>query len=262
MFDRDQFFGHVNPTLFEGKMASTQKSGMVLILDEWDKRGLTDFRWLAYMLATVYWECDRTMQPIREIGGTHARYAPYYGRGFVQLTWQANYAKASRFVGVDLVADPDRALDPPIAVQVLFDGMLDGWFTATGKKLADYDTTALAFGYDYTGARHIINGTDRAVVIAGLAFKFYYCIAAAFSTNKGPPPTPATAPPLNKATFEPPKPLPKPTLARTTSGAGAAVVAVGAGVAAAHHFDFGLLAIAFCAAAALVLLAYLHLKGK
>lgn len=260
MLNRDTFFAHVSPVLFGGKMFPSQKAGMALILDEWDKRGLTDTRWLAYMLATVYWECDRTMQPIRELGGPQARYAPYYGRGFVQLTWQANYAKASKFVGVDLVADPDRALDPTIAVQILFDGMLDGWFT--GKKLADYDT---ANGYDCVGARHIINGTDRAAVIAAIAAKFYTCIlAAGYTASSAAPPAPAPAPNLNKVQIEPPKPLPKLSAVRGGSAAGAVVVAVGAAVGSASHTGAPLWLFVAVACAALALVAFLaskHLKG-
>jgi putative chitinase len=261
MFDRSQFLAHVSASLFAGHILPSQSAGITIILDEWDKRGLTNLRWLAYMLATVYWECDRTMQPIREVGGSRARYAPWYGRGFVQLTWQANYAKASKFVGVDLIANPDLALSPPIAVQILFDGMLDGWFT--GKKLADYNTSN-GIDFDYAGARHIINGNDRDTVIAGIANKFFDCIYNSQVVGYRVP-APAPTPPLGKVPGSVPvvaKPLPAPSSARAASGATAVVVAVGGTVAAAAHFNVAFVAVAVCAAAAVVLLAYLHLKGK
>src|SRR6476659_7530550 len=102
------------------------------------------------MLATIFLKTARTMQPIREFGETHARYAPWYGRGFVQLTWKANYSRADRELGLggSLIADPGRALEPKIAIAILFLGMSEGWFT--GKKLGDtiHGTTC-----DYVNAR-------------------------------------------------------------------------------------------------------------
>ena len=49
----------------------------------------------AYVLATAYWETARTMEPVREAfwmseewRRANLRYFPWYGRGFVQLTWE------------------------------------------------------------------------------------------------------------------------------------------------------------------------------
>lgn len=42
----------------------------------------------------------------------------YRGRGMIQLTGKANYAKYSKLIGVDLVSDPDRANDPQISAQI------------------------------------------------------------------------------------------------------------------------------------------------
>jgi putative chitinase len=74
----------------------------------------------------------------------------YRGRGLVQITGKANYAK------YDLVDSPDAALAPPTAVRILFDGMIKGSFT--GKKLADFFNSTTA---DWAGARSIINPDDR-----------------------------------------------------------------------------------------------------
>jgi hypothetical protein len=134
---------------------------------------MPDTRWLAYMLATTFHETARTMQPIAEYGGTKARYAPYYGRGFVQLTWKENYQKASDLLGIDLVKNPDLAMLPKNAATIMFDGMINGWFT--GHKLADYIKGTLC---DYVNARRIINGTDRAVEIAGYAVSFQRALEA------------------------------------------------------------------------------------
>ena len=173
--NRAAFFAAVRSAPFDGRLSQLQVDGMNAILDEWRKRKLTDLRWLAYMLATTFHETARTMLPIREFGrGRGARYGTtYYGRGFVQLTWEANYRKASAVVGVDLVADPDRALELPIAATIMFDGMIKGWFT--GHKLVDHLNATVS---DYVQARRIINGTDRAVAIAGYAVGFERALRA------------------------------------------------------------------------------------
>ena len=49
--------------------------------------------------------------------------ALFRGRGFVQLTWERNYIRAGQEIGVDLITDPDRAMDPQIAAEVLVRGL-------------------------------------------------------------------------------------------------------------------------------------------
>jgi putative chitinase len=129
--------------------------------------------WVAYALATADIETAHTFQPVREAywlsedwRKKNLRYYPHYGRGYVQLTWPANYAKADAELnlGGALVADLDKAMDPYIAADVMVRGMEEGWFT--GKKLADYLPS------DYVNARRIINGTDKARQIAAVAVMF------------------------------------------------------------------------------------------
>jgi peptidoglycan L-alanyl-D-glutamate endopeptidase CwlK len=43
----------------------------------------------------------------------------YMGRGFIQLTGRANYKKYGELMGVDLVANPERANEPGVAAEVL-----------------------------------------------------------------------------------------------------------------------------------------------
>ena len=151
--------------------------------------------WAAYMLATAYHETASTMKPIKEYGGptyftrmydvtgarpkTAVKYGntcagdgpKYCGRGYVQLTWKNNYAKAGQECGVDLVANPDKAMDPAIAAKIIRAGMSQGWFT--GKKLSDYlPAKGRAGAQQYRNARYIINGTDKATLIAEHAKKF------------------------------------------------------------------------------------------
>lgn len=174
--DRKAFFAGIRISPFSGKLNQGQVEGIGAILDEWERRKLTDLRWLAYMLATVKWETDHTMQPIKEGGGLKylqsKRYYPWYGRGFVQLTWERNYKafrdRVLKQFDVDLIADPDCALLCPVATFIMFEGMLRGEFT--GKKLSDYFNSKQT---DWINARRIINGTDRAREIAEIAKLFY-----------------------------------------------------------------------------------------
>ena len=142
--------------------------------------------WAAYGLATPYWETARTMQPVREAywlseawRKKNLRYYPHYGRGYVQLTWPANYKRADEELGLNgaLIADLDLAMRPDIAAQILVKGMEQGWFT--GKKLADYLPIDGAAGHEaFKQARRIINGTDKWVEIAKIATKFQDALKA------------------------------------------------------------------------------------
>lgn len=144
---------------------------------------------LAYGLATAWHEAR--LRPIEEIGKGKGRAygkpgarmaakagAPTYGgqipfgRGLVQLTWCDNYERADDELGLGgaLLADFDKALDPSIAVQILVRGMEEGWFT--GRKLRDYFPAERGTIQQFTDARRIINGTDKASLIAGYAQMF------------------------------------------------------------------------------------------
>lgn len=179
MIDRDKFWAKARP-IFHGPNQS-QVDGTNAILNEWDARFPTgDLRWLAYMLATAFWETAKTMQPIREYGqgAGHPYGIPdavtgetYYGRGLVQLTWKSNYQKMSGTVGVDLVDDPDKALEPPIAAAIMFEGMQHGDFTGVGLPRYFNTTTD-----DPINARRIINGTDHAADIANIHRRFLEAI--------------------------------------------------------------------------------------
>ena len=147
------------------RLNEPQKVGYNFILNKWKESGLTDQRWLAYMLATAWHETAHTLEPVREYGGEaylrSKKYWPYVGQGYVQLTWRANYEKYG-------IADtPERALDPEFAAHIMIDGMTKGIFT--GRKLSDYFN---AKKDDPVNARRIINGMDRADLIAGYYREF------------------------------------------------------------------------------------------
>ena len=108
---------------------------------------MTDIRWLAYILATVYHECATTMWPITEYGSQSylqgKPYWPYIGRGFVMITWEDNYRRASQELSLtgtrDLVEHPELALDSLISARILFRGMAEGWFTGEARAVLQRD---------------------------------------------------------------------------------------------------------------------------
>lgn len=164
--DRFFLFAHLRPTL-GGILHAGQVAGIGELLDVWERdHAAADRRWLAYILATVEHETARSFAPVEEWGcGRGKAYGlVYYGRGYCQLTWEANYARFGTLLGVDLVGHPERALDPGIAAAILFRGMIEGLYT--GRKLGDYIAGARC---DYLNARRVVNGLDRASRIADLA---------------------------------------------------------------------------------------------
>lgn len=125
----------------------------------------------AYVLATALWETAQTMKPVREAfwlsedwRKQNLRYYPWYGRGYVQLTWERNYREAGNKIGVALTKSPDLAMDPKHAATILVQGMKEGWFT--GMRLDNYITLQAS---DFVEARRVVNGTDKAETIAGIA---------------------------------------------------------------------------------------------
>jgi len=142
----------------------------------------------AYVLATSWHETAHTMKPVREYGGEtylkKKKYYPYVGMGYVQLTWLSNYEKASRKLGVDFVTNPKLLLKPEYAAKILVIGMQEGWFTT--RKLSDYITL---YKSDFKGARRIVNGTDKAALIAGYAVQYDALLKAEGYGEASPSPT-------------------------------------------------------------------------
>jgi hypothetical protein len=141
-----------------------------LLIEAGRKHGLLRNQ-MAYVLATAYHETARTMKPVTEMGGEKylrsKKYWPFIGRGYVQITWRENYEKAGKILGVDFVKKPELLLKPEYAAPIIIAGMAEGWFT--GKKLSDYITLQKS---DFKGARRIVNGTDKAELIAGYAREY------------------------------------------------------------------------------------------
>lgn len=196
MINRKSFYDNIRP-LFGQRILPKQFNGIQVILQEWEQSGLTDLRWLAYMLATTFHETAYTMQPVKEYGGNSYFIRRYYsnekirkqlgnlttsdavnfcGRGFVQITGRTNYKKMGAILGINLVNDPALAMQPEVAVKIMFEGMTTGKSFAgdfTGKHLGNYFNKTTE---DWVNARRIINGTDKAQTIAGYGRRFYQAL--------------------------------------------------------------------------------------
>ena len=155
---------------------NTQRSSILLISKAFQQYGDKDYRKLVYILATSWHESR--LQSIREYKAAagspvwenyQKKYwdTGYYGRGFAQLTWDYNYQKMGNWLGIDLLGNPDLALDPAIGAKILVYGMMNGSFT--GKRLSDYINQT---GADYVNARKTtnglwVNGVNTGTIIAG-----------------------------------------------------------------------------------------------
>ena len=209
--DRKTFFDRMRQRLGHLKQEQVPHIERFLDFAEADSRMSPDVRILAYAMATAWHETAKTMAPITEYGDrnyiaalydslmaptegqrlrarTMGNIAPgdgwrYRGRGYVQLTWKCNYEFAGRQLNADLVFDPDLALEPAVAYQILTRGLVEGWFTAC--KLGDFingDAT------DYYRARACVNAHDQADIIAEYAIGFERALgAAAFATATNQP---------------------------------------------------------------------------
>ncbi len=197
-FRREQFYAELEKAKFPAiKTEARADLNNLLGYIEKDKE-VTDLRWIAYMLGTVTVECARTWLPIEEYGKGKTHHGTsdkpgygdpvtvkdsagktfsnvYYGRGFVQLTWEKNYASCGKELyrlnlvpsDDELVLKPERALEPGLAYPVMSFGMRKGIFTGVSLKKYIHGATC-----DYYNARRIINGTNVADVIEGYAKKF------------------------------------------------------------------------------------------
>ncbi len=146
-----------------------------LLIEAGRERGLLRNQ-MAYVLATAYHETAHTMKPIIEKGGEKylrsKKYYPFFGRGYVQITWRENYVKAGKALGVDFVKKPELLLQPEYAAPILIIGMVEGWFAGDAKGRHRLDRYITLQKSDFKEARRIVNGTDRAELIAGYAREY------------------------------------------------------------------------------------------
>jgi len=196
------FYDAVRRSLFGGRLKQHQVEGMDKIIAYGLANGYSRPD-LAYVLATIYHETAKWMQPIRE--GAR-RYGPaysdqsarravtaifnkgiirtnysnldgpykqsYYGRGLVQITWYANYKKFAAILGIPLDKNPDLALEWDHALAIAFIGMRDGVFTKF--SLDEVPDCMVTPAFDNTD-RRIINGDHKknGPMVAAQAANFF-----------------------------------------------------------------------------------------
>jgi putative chitinase len=158
---------------------ATQRNSILVISQAFAQYGDKDIRKLVYILATSWHETKlQSIKEYKAAPGTpvwenyQKKYWPsgYYGRGYAQLTWDYNYRKMGDWLGIDLLNNPDLALDPAIGAKILVYGMMNGSFT--GKRLSDYINSSNA---DYYNARRtvnglMVNGVNTGTVVQGYTY--------------------------------------------------------------------------------------------
>jgi putative chitinase len=198
--DLPTLFAYLRRAPFGGRLTQLQVEGVERLIVAWDRHAPqpAEERQLAYVLATIFHETGGRMQPVRETFATSDAQAirrldaamaagrlpqvskPYwragwFGRGDVQTTHERNYRKVGEAIGVDLVADPGKLLNPDVSAKAAIVGMLQGLFVP-GHDLDRYFNPERE---DPEGARQIINGTDKASLIAGYYRNFLDSLNAA-----------------------------------------------------------------------------------
>lgn len=174
----DYFFSRIRSSIFGGTLTQPQVDGINRIIEYKDENyaKMSDAQ-LAYVLATITWETAFHMVPVREMGSEaylrSKKYYPWVGEGLVQVTWEVNAKKFG-------ATKPGDLLSWPIALKAAFMGMTKGMFT--GKSLNDYISGS---NVDFVNARRIINGTDRAKLIAGYANSYLDAIKQSRQMPKG-----------------------------------------------------------------------------
>lgn len=186
--EKEKFFQTLSTTSVEVKDKKS-RDGIGYFLDYWNsKPEIKDTRWLAYIMATAYFETRGTFEPIRETfagsdeeaiakldkayvdKGRKGHYywyrvpetgRSYFGRGYVQLTWADNYKKIDKLFGISsphksYYWNPELALEQDHAAKILVTSMIYGIYRRH-QCLAAYFDKEKGIS-DWKGARSIING--------------------------------------------------------------------------------------------------------
>lgn len=191
------FFDKLRSGLLGPSLSPSEVSGVQAILGACEGLPLA---YVADALGTAYLETNHEMQPIREIGSDAYLFRMYDphgnrpgvaavlgntqpgdgvrfpGMGYVQSTGRKNAQRATvalKAAGfdVDLEKTPELLMRPDIAAFVMRNGMLAGWFT--GRGFARYlPAKGPANRGQFTNARAIINGSDRADDVAEYSLQF------------------------------------------------------------------------------------------
>jgi hypothetical protein len=105
--------------------------------------------------------------------GTDKNGLPYFGRGLIQLTSKSNYEKYGDLIGVDLVNDGDKALEPKNSYKIattFLSNKRGGIYAKNGVNRSTFD---LARDNDLTLARKSVNGGTKDLDRVNTAYKFW-----------------------------------------------------------------------------------------
>ena len=101
-----------------GRVGSPEGIGDQLALALAAAPDMADRRTVAAIIGESAQETD-WMCSLVEYGGPRARYAPFYGRGCIQLTWESNYRGFGQWLHqLGVVADPETFVSNPDLVTV------------------------------------------------------------------------------------------------------------------------------------------------
>lgn len=232
VINRTTFFAYARKAPFGGRLTQGQVENMNIILDLWESEfeggPQGDPRWLAYYLASVFHETSAWMAPVRE--GTNSRrqatdkqaiaaakqvyekgytkiryfdvgkygFVPY-GRGPIQVTLDDNYAYVAAKVGEPVEDIPALLLSQQKGHEIAMHGTYAGWWTRGKHRPSRYFNMTTE---DPEGARRIVNGTDKAKLIAGYYYNFKGAIEAALEEKAPADVTAADAEPDDKKATE------------------------------------------------------------
>lgn len=174
MIDRKIFFDGVREAFHaqEGFVQS-QVDGLTYLLDrlERDER-MQDRRYRSSALANLKHETGHEYVPNYERGprsyfnrynGRYGNTGPndgflYRGAGYIHLTFKDNYRMMSREIGVDLVTNPELAVVPEHAYEVMVVGMIKGLFRRGHSLPRYFNDETENLRHAFHDAREIING--------------------------------------------------------------------------------------------------------
>lgn len=174
--------------VFGTSLSQPQVTGTEAILDSCIRYGVKAPHHVADILAQVYHETAGYMLGIKETVMPHHKdknpsdatviarlerawkkgqltwvKTPYwrdgwFGRGPIMTTHEDGYRRIGTAIGVDLVSDPNRILEPAIGAATAVVGMRDGVYT--GKKLSDFAFPSALNNPPSKHPRRIVNGKD------------------------------------------------------------------------------------------------------
>lgn len=146
--------------MFPGKARSAQAAaGLPSLLGEMRNAQISTPRRMAAFLTTLAFE-SLFDYSIHQFNDTR----PYAGRGYIQLTGQANYDAAGKALGVDLVGHPE------LAQSIEWSAKIAIWYWTKARPKCNQYADALqmgkvngAIGYPLTGT----NDQQRCTAFAG-----------------------------------------------------------------------------------------------